>query len=88
MLRGIIDAHARTWMEGLFGEMITCPLDERLWGNAAHLAWGLDRRGTVLPVPALAIAPCARRAWAVVASRDPHFRLIPDLAVLASMPDR
>jgi predicted nucleic acid-binding protein len=87
VLRGIIDTRVRTWVEGLFGEMIACPLDERLWRDAAHLAWGLDRRGTVLPVPDLAIASCALRAGAVVVSRDPHFRLIPDLAVLEAMPD-
>ena len=88
MLRGIIDLRIRSWMEGLFEEMTVCSLDEWLWRDAAHLAWGLDRRGTVLPVPDLAIASCARRAGAVVVSRDPHFRLIPDLAVLESIPDR
>jgi hypothetical protein len=31
---------------------------------------------------------CALRTGAVVVSRDTHFRLIPDLTVLESMPDR
>jgi predicted nucleic acid-binding protein len=86
VLRGIIDDHVREWVDGLFAEMISCPLDENLWRDAAHLAWGLDRRGTVLPVPDLAIASCALRARAVVVSRDPHFQLIPDLEVFESMP--
>ncbi|MGA2974336.1 MAG: PIN domain-containing protein [Spirochaetia bacterium] len=88
VLRGIIDERIRAWMEGLFDEMTACPFDERLWREAAHLAWGLDRRGTVLLVPDLAIASCALRAGAVIVSRDPHFRLIQDLAVLESVPDR
>jgi predicted nucleic acid-binding protein len=86
VLRGIIDNQVREWIDGLFGEMISCPLDETLWRDAASLAWGLDRRGTVLPVPDLAIASCALRAGAVVVSRDPHFRKIPDLEVFESMP--
>ncbi|MGA2976823.1 MAG: PIN domain-containing protein [Spirochaetia bacterium] len=88
VLRGIIDDRVRGWLEGLFDEMTICPLDERLWRDAAHLAWGLDRKGTFLSVPDLAIASCALRAGDVMVSRDPHFRLIPDLAVLESMPDR
>jgi predicted nucleic acid-binding protein len=86
VLRGIIDVRIRAWMEGLFDEMSVCPLDEGLWRDAARLAWGLDRRGMVLPVPDLTIASCALRAQAVVVSRDPHFRMIPDLSVIESMP--
>lgn len=88
VLRGIRHEGVRGWMEGLFDEMTSCPLDEKLWIDAARLAWGLDCRGTVLPVPDVAIAACALRAGAVVVSRDPHFRQIPDLAVLEAMPDR
>ena len=88
VLRGILDNRIRAWMEELFDEMTVCPLDEKLWRDAASLAWGLDRRGTVLPIPDLAISACALRVGAAVVSRDPHFHLIPDLVVLESMPDR
>ncbi len=88
VLRGIINDQVRTWMEELFDEISACPLNEELWREAARLAWGLDRQGTILPVPDLAIASCALRAGAVVVSRDPHFRQIPDLVVLESMPNR
>jgi predicted nucleic acid-binding protein len=87
VVRGIINVRIRAWMEGLFDEITVCPLDEGLWRDAASLAWRLDRRGVVLPVPDLAIASCALRAQAVVVSRDPHFRMIPDLSVLESLPD-
>lgn len=85
VLRGIIDDGVREWMGAFFDEMIQCPLDERLWRDASRLAWGLDRRGTVLPVPDLAIASCALRTGAVMVSRDPHFRTIPDLKVVESI---
>jgi predicted nucleic acid-binding protein len=86
VLRGIIHDRIRAWMEELFGEMTACALDDRLWSDAARLAWELDRRGAVLPVPELAIASCALRAGAVVVSTDPHFHQVPNLSILESLP--
>jgi predicted nucleic acid-binding protein len=86
VLRGVMNKRVHAWMEELFREMTACPLDDRLWCDAADLAWGLDRRGIVLPVPDLAIASCALRAGAVVVSRDPHFRQVPELSILESLP--
>jgi predicted nucleic acid-binding protein len=85
VLRGIIDRHIAEWMEQLFDEMTDCPLDDALVKAAARLAWQLDRRGSVLPVPDLLIATCGLRAGAAVVTRDPHFRLVPDLKVLAEI---
>jgi predicted nucleic acid-binding protein len=82
VLRGIIDRRIGEWMERLFDEMTDCPLDDALVKAAAQLAWQLDRRGTVLPVPDLLIAACGMRAGASVVTTDPHFRLVPDLKVL------
>jgi predicted nucleic acid-binding protein len=81
VLRGIIDARVREWMERLFDEMTECPLDGELVSAAARLAWQLDRRGAVLPIPDLLIASCALRAGAAVVTRDPHFQLVPGLRV-------
>ena len=86
VLRAIIDKRVQAWMEELFGEMTACPLDEKLWSDAARLAWRLDRRGSVLPVPDLAIASCALLAGAVVVFRDPHFHQVPGLSMLESLP--
>ncbi len=88
VLRGITNAGLREWMDALFDEMIECPLDQRLWKDAAQLAWRLDRRGAVLPVPDIAIASCALRAGAIIVSRDPHFRTIPGLEAVESVPER
>jgi predicted nucleic acid-binding protein len=85
VLRGIIDRRIGDWMEQLFDEMTDCPLDDALLQAAARLAWQLDRRGTVLPVPDLLIAACGLRAGASVVTTDPHFRLVPDLTVLAAI---
>jgi predicted nucleic acid-binding protein len=86
VLRGIVDRRIREWMERLFDEMVACPLDDTLVRGAADLAWRLDRRGIVLPVPDLLIASCALRARAAVVTADPHFRLVPDLSVLGEVP--
>ncbi|OHD71257.1 MAG: hypothetical protein A2177_01300 [Spirochaetes bacterium RBG_13_68_11] len=84
VLRGIIDRRIREWMERLFDEMIDCPVDDALVKAAADLAWQLDRRGAVLPVPDLLIASCGLRAGAAVVTTDPHFQLVPDLKVLSA----
>jgi predicted nucleic acid-binding protein len=84
VLRGIIDRRIREWMEQLFDEMTDCPLDDVLVNAAAGLAWQLDRRGAVLPVPDLLIASCGLRAGAAVVTTDPHFQLVPDLKVLSA----
>jgi predicted nucleic acid-binding protein len=71
-------------MEQLFDEMTDCPLDDVLVRSAAGLAWQLDRRGIVLPVPDLLIASCGLRAGAAVVTTDPHIQLVPDLKVLSA----
>ena len=83
VLRGIVNRRIGEWMERLFDEMVDCPIDDALVRAAADLAWQLDRRGTVLPVPDLLIASCGLRAGAAVVTTDPHFKLVPDLKVLS-----
>jgi len=46
----------------------------------------LDRQGIVLPAPDLIIAACALQADAAVLTADAHFRMIPGLDVLESLP--
>jgi predicted nucleic acid-binding protein len=85
VLRGIVDRRIRQWMASLFDEMIECPLDHHQVSDAAELAWRLDRKGTVLPIPDVLIASCALRAGAAVATTDPYFRLVPGLRVTATL---
>lgn len=52
------------------------------WERAAELAWTLDRKGIIIPVPDLLIAGCAFQANAAVLTADAHFQTIPGLSVL------
>ncbi|HAB18171.1 MAG TPA: PIN domain-containing protein [Verrucomicrobiota bacterium] len=85
VLRGIVRAKARDAMEGFFNVMCCASTDNRLWDEAAHLAWTLDRQGWTLPSTDLIIAVCARRIGAAVLTLDSHFFDIPDLPVMSSL---
>jgi predicted nucleic acid-binding protein len=82
VLRGIRGPKQRERFEEFFGvtQMIGTPAS--LWDEVWHLAWKLDRQGKILPLQDIVIACCALRAGAVVATRDKHFREIPDLRVI------
>ena len=54
VLRGIVKPNVQAKMRDLFRLIQVCALDETLWSEAAELAWKLDRRGIVLPLPDLA----------------------------------
>ncbi len=62
--------------------MIFLPTTNAVWKRATQLAWSLDRKGVVLPVPDLIIAACALQADATVLTGDAHFQQIPELRVL------
>ena len=87
VLRGVVRPSARKAMEGFLDVMCNVPSDNRLWEEAAQLAWELDRKGRVLPSQDIFIAACARRIGAAVLSHDAHFSEIPDLTVLTSIDD-
>ena len=57
--------------------MINVQTDNRLWEDVEATAWGLDRKGIILPLPDLIIACCAKRIGAVVLTFDGHFQKIP-----------
>ena len=82
VLRGIRGPEQRERFEEFFGvtQMIGTPAS--LWDEVWHLAWKLDRQGKILPLQDIVIACCALSTGAVVATRDKHFREIPDLPVI------
>ena len=49
------------------------------WEATLELAWELDRKGIVLPLPDLHIAACALHAGAVILTYDEHFQMIPGI---------
>ena len=65
-----------------FNVMIFLPTTNVVWKRATQLAWTLDRKGAVLPIPDLIIAACALQAGATVLTADNHFQIIPGLRVL------
>ena len=86
VLRGIVNRNVHRRMIALFEVMPTLQTDEAAWDRTTEVAWSLDRRGVVLPVTDLVIAACAMRAGATIVSTDSHFRSIPDLRVLGTLP--
>jgi predicted nucleic acid-binding protein len=84
--RGVRDPNLMRRIKERFAVMIYFPTSNQIWERTAQLAWSLDRRGLVLPGPDLVIAACALHAGAAVLTLDAHFRQVPGLEVLSSLP--
>jgi predicted nucleic acid-binding protein len=85
VLRGIRSAEMRNELSDLFDLMTELTTDTGVWRKTAELAWGLDRRGVVLPLTDIVIASCALVANTTVVTTDPHFARIPGLKVKKSL---
>lgn len=83
VLRGLTSLKARHKLGAFLDVMINVPTDNRLWMDAADLAWQLDRKGRVIPGPDVIIASCALRIGAAVMTSDGHFHQVEGLAVIA-----
>ena len=79
VLRGAIKPEAKAELKALFDVIPEIPTTSKIWHHTAELAWELDRRGLVLPLPDLVVAACALSVDAVVVTTDPHFSKIPKL---------
>lgn len=86
VLRGVLHPRQKRRVMEFFDLFPEVPIDGRLWGEAAELAWSLDRRGRVLPLTDVVIASCALRAQAILITSDQHFSSIPDLKTLPALP--
>ncbi len=87
VLRGITAPKIYTRMEDLFFLMPWIDIDKKLWKDITHLAWQLDRKGTVLPLTDICIASCCLTAGAGIVTTDSHFSSIPGLKVYTGIPD-
>lgn len=85
VLRGIIGPKPRRAFEAFLSVLRNVPTDNRLWEEAAQMAWTLDRKGVTLPAQDILIACSALRIDAAVLTWDRHFFDIPDLRVLDSL---
>jgi predicted nucleic acid-binding protein len=79
VLRGVTSLAAKEDLSGFFDLLPEIPTTSAVWHNVSELAWQLDRKGFVLPLPDLVIAACALSVNAVVVTTDPHFAKIPKL---------
>lgn len=85
VVRGIIGSKQRRAFEAFLSVLRNVPTDNRLWEEAAQVAWTLDRKGVTLPAQDVLIACSALRIDAAVLTWDRHFYDIPDLRVLDSL---
>lgn len=83
VLRGLKSLKALQSISSLMDVMVNIPTDNRLWTEAADLAWSLDRQGTVIPGADVIIAASALWLGAVVMTSDLHFSKIEGLRVIA-----
>jgi predicted nucleic acid-binding protein len=79
VLRGISDPAAKNDLNGFFDLLPEIPTTSAVWHNVTELAWELDRKGMVLPLPDLVVAACALSMEATVITTDAHFAKIPKL---------
>lgn len=83
VLRGITLPKSHRNTSAFFDVMVNIPSNNRLWEDAAELAWKLDRKGIVIPGTDVVIAASALRIGAAVLTSDRHFQNIPGLQVIS-----
>ncbi len=88
VLRGMKVPRQHDELEAFFDIVPEVPTDARLWRGVTELGWELARKGRTPPVTDLAIAACALRVNATLVSPDAHFKGIPGLRLVPTLPGR
>jgi predicted nucleic acid-binding protein len=88
VLRGAIKPKAQVELNALFDVVPEIPTTAKIWQQTAELAWELDRKGIVLPLPDLVVAACALSMEATVITMDTHFAKIPKLKIRREVESR
>ena len=83
VLRGVKSPKAYRGLNDFMDVMVNIPTSNRLWDEAAALAWKLDRKGLVIPGTDVIIAASAITIGAAVLTSDAHFKRIDGLRVIA-----
>jgi hypothetical protein len=83
VLRGVKSHKAYRSLCSFMDVMVNVPASNRLWDEAAGLAWKLDRRGLVIPGTDVVIAASAMNIGAAVLTSDAHFSRIEGLRVIS-----
>jgi predicted nucleic acid-binding protein len=85
VLRGRSDPHVRDRFDATFSTMLFLNLTPAAQRRAARLAWELDRRGDVIPLPDILIGATALEHDAAVLTFDRHYQKIPGLIAVSDL---
>ncbi|MDR1280575.1 MAG: PIN domain-containing protein [Opitutaceae bacterium] len=85
VLRGRADPHVRDRFDAAFCTMLFLGLTPAAQRRAARLAWEMDRRGDVIPLPDIVIGATALEHGAAVLTFDRHYQKIPGLTALSDL---
>lgn len=87
VLRGMKTPLVRDGIEAFFDVVPEVPSDARLWRAVSQLGWLLGRKGKWPPVTDLVIAASAIRVGATLVSPAHHFKDVPGLELIESLPE-
>jgi predicted nucleic acid-binding protein len=85
VLRGRSDPHVRDRFDATFSTLLFLNLTPGAQRSAARLAWELDRRGDVIPLPDILIGATALEHDAAVLTFDRHYQKIPGLVAVSDL---
>ncbi len=85
VLRGRSDPRMRDHYDAAFSLTRMLHLPSAGWQRVARLAWELDRRGDVIPLPDIIIGATALEHGATVLTFDRHYQKIPGLTVVSDL---
>ncbi len=85
VLRGRSDPRLRDHYADAFSLTRLLHLTSAGWQRVANLAWELDRRGEVIPLPDIIIGVTALEHGATVLTFDRHYQKIPGLTALSDL---
>jgi predicted nucleic acid-binding protein len=85
VLRGRVDANVRDRYLRAFSVARYLSLTPRGWQRVAQLAWELDRRGEIIPLPDIIIGVTALEHGAAVLTFDRHYQKIPGVVAVSDL---
>ena len=85
VLRGRSDPHLRDRYDRAFSLTRMLHLTSAGWQRVARLAWELDRRGEIIPLPDIIIGVTALEHGATVLTFDRHYQKIPGLIAVSDL---
>ncbi len=85
VLRGRVDPHVRDRYLRAFSVARFLSLTPRGWQRVAQLAWELDRKGEIIPLPDIIIGVTALEHGAAVLTFDRHYQKIPGVVAVSDL---